>query len=357
MFGIFGRRAVGGVGRVVAVAGSVGLVLAFAAQLAHAQGNLDGGTSASAGRGGFQATAFYLGPAGPARSDCDVEGFEGEGRYIVSDHVGKDGKATVTEGVTTKGEDGSRTTETEQVVEDGTQADIDASGAGNILDEEGFDVGIFEGTSRGFGVDTVDGRFKLDDVDWTVHRVFCGTPRPEEPNIVAVPDSPLGLALPALDVVRGYLPEPELSLEPVDPDEGWTYVQTPVDFRTPAETLQPVTITADTGGPPEIRRWLTITAEPNTVIFDSGDESVSPSSAECPAEMAADPYVPETPGACSFTYRNGSSIADGNVFEAELSITWTVAYEASDGSSGFLDMEPISQQEDVAVAEIKVVNI
>ena len=116
-------------------------------------------------------------------------------------------------------------------------------------------------------------------------------------------------------------------------------------------------MTIDSGGPEPV--WVTITAIPTTLTYKSGDPLVDGDRAEksCPVDpYATAEYVEDQPGECSYQYINASSVANRNVFEAELELDWTITYESSDGP-GTLTVDPTVQEQDVAVAEVKVVNI
>ncbi len=359
MFGVRRYRGASKPDRTALLIFAVGVTILAGIQPASAGGR----TAADSDGRSISGTAHYPGGARPTRSDCRVEGYQGTHNYSIANHYGLENES-ITETVAPIGDNGKPVEQTPSEEADNTNkadrqygeddADIDKIG-GDLIKEEGQSAGGLGPEVVTFNVQTQDGKFALDGEGWSVWRVFCGDAK--EASIVAVPDSPLGLVPGALDFIEDYVPEPDLTLQPFDKQNDWTYVQSAIDFRTPAATLQPVVITADTGGPFEVRRWITITATPTTVRYDSGDTTVDPSYTECPAENADDPYVPETPGTCSFRYRNGSSIAENGKFEAELSIIWEVEFVASDGSSGSLDMDPTVQQEDVAVAEVKAVTV
>ncbi len=351
--------------RLSGVALTAGL-LAVLTSPAQAQfGSDSGGSEASGGNGRITGLAFNIGGAAPpSASNCIVEGYEGDGRYyVIAVEYGseRDEADRVVEGVIKDRDvvgDDESILDRELVTE---EDDNYVAPNPQLVDPDNEDQPEADGSDLdSFHTDLENGKFDVDGSEWAVWHVYCGDkeePEDEDFSIVAAPTSPAGLVLPALDFVEEYLPEPQLTLQPFDEDNDWTYVQAPIDFRTTTETLQPITITADTGGPEEIREWITITATPNTVIYNSGDTDTNPTQTECPAEAADDPYVIETPGVCSYSYRNSSSIKPNNVFEAELSITWTVDSIDKDGVQRTLTVEPTTEQVDVAVAEVKAVNV
>ncbi|MFV0527090.1 MAG: hypothetical protein ACK5RL_21605 [Acidimicrobiales bacterium] len=154
------------------------------------------------------------------------------------------------------------------------------------------------------------------------------------------------------DSVEGQLPAPEPIIRPEAPEPGWVYVQVPLDFRTTAETWEPIVATASVDGPPGMSAWVTITAEPKELIFASGDPADPGAVAGCTGEAATAPYVAEAPGACSYTYRNASTIVASDIFTVEMGITWDVTYTSSSGS-GRLEMGPTITQVPLRVTELK----
>ena len=156
----------------------------------------------------------------------------------------------------------------------------------------------------------------------------------------------------AIDEMTRRLHYPEPVFEPLDADFGWSYVQVPLDFRTTEATWQPIVVTAEVDGPPGSSPWVTITAEPTELWFSSGDPTDPGPVAACGTADAIAPYVAETPGACSYVYRNASTTVDGDTFAAELGIVWDVTYESSDGP-GTLTVDPTVTPAPVQVAEIK----
>jgi hypothetical protein len=154
------------------------------------------------------------------------------------------------------------------------------------------------------------------------------------------------------DYVVEQLPAPVPVLRPFDEEHDWVYVQTPIDFRTEPSTWEPVVASASVDGPPGLSPWVTVTATPVTLELVSGDPWDPGVVASCSGAEAVAPYVAEVPGACSYTYRNASSVVDGWHFPAELSIHWEVTYDSSDGP-GMLSVDPTVTGISLRVAEIK----
>ncbi len=229
-----------------------------------------------------------------------------------------------------------------------------------VVDEDEAVAGGSFGDDLGFR-DVVDGEVELDGVPHVVYEVSgCDGYEPGQVEVVFAPPS-AATYIPAAEVTLSrILPVPALEFIPFDEENGWTYVQAPIDFRTDAESLAPVSFVIDSGGPDfvggvQIRRWLAITAVPRMVIFESGDPLAEETVVECSPEEALAPYVEEVPGACSYQFRNGSSVTDSNFFDAELRVEWDVTFTRNDGPPGVMDVEPTVNEEEVAVAEVKAV--
>ncbi len=208
-----------------------------------------------------------------------------------------------------------------------------------------------------------DGEIELDGVPYNVYEVTgCDGYADGQTEIVFAPPTAAAY-LPAVDqVLRTVLPVPELTLKPFDEENDWTYVQAPIDFRTDAASLAPVSFVLDSGGPDfvggvRIRRWIAVEAVPSLVIFESGDPLAEETRVECSPEEALQPYVVETPGACSYQFRNSSSVTDSNLFDAELRVEWNVTFTRNDGPPGTIDVDPTINEEEIAVAEVKAVNV
>lgn len=149
---------------------------------------------------------------------------------------------------------------------------------------------------------------------------------------------------------RLHYPEPVF--QPFDDENGWVYVQVPIDFRTTPATWDPIVLTARVDGPPGLSPWVTITAVPSELWFASGDPEDPGLVAGCIGDAALAPYVAQVPGLCSYTYRNASTTVAGDLFGAEMGIAWVVTYDSSDGP-GTLTVDPTITPIPIQVAEIK----
>jgi hypothetical protein len=144
------------------------------------------------------------------------------------------------------------------------------------------------------------------------------------------------------------LPKPTPVFELLDPQYGWAYVRTPLDFRA-GEAWRPVSVTASLGP-----LWATVTATPRRLTFDPGDPA-GPGPVSCEGYAPLEPYVAAIPGSCSYTYLNASSTSpvDGYHFRTELTIDWSISWTSSTGAGGALPSYSTSAESLLAVAEVK----
>ncbi len=145
------------------------------------------------------------------------------------------------------------------------------------------------------------------------------------------------------------LPKPVPVFEMLDPEFGWAYVQTPLDFRAGGDSWRQVSVTASVGP-----IWATVTARPTSLSFDPGDPA-NPGAVTCSGSDPIAGYDPAAPGACSYTYVNSSSTSevDGYHFATSLSITWAITWTSSTGAGGALDSYTTTSTSLLAVAEVK----
>jgi hypothetical protein len=168
--------------------------------------------------------------------------------------------------------------------------------------------------------------------------------------VVVAEATPQDLLPGILDQLRQRtLPKPVPVFKLLDQQFGWAYVRTPLDFRAGGDSWRPVSVTASVGPV-----WATVTARPQTLTFDPGDRA-GPGPVSCGGDGPVAPYVPETPGACSYTYLNASSTSplDGYHFQTTLTIAWSISWTSSTGAGGALAPYETSASALLAVAEIK----
>jgi hypothetical protein len=141
--------------------------------------------------------------------------------------------------------------------------------------------------------------------------------------------------------VRRRLPVPRGVFSP-DPALGPALVGVPLWFAVPGQWA-PVTATAAAAG-----ASVTVTATPTTLRFDPGDGAPPVSCVGPGPVFTAGTVEPDRPPACSYTYRDASSVApDGRSWPASLAIGWRVTWAANNDRTGVLD--PLTTQTSVPV--------
>jgi hypothetical protein len=197
------------------------------------------------------------------------------------------------------------------------------------------------------GVGTVTWPHVRDGRTYHLWRRTCGGVE----RYFEIPETTPRDVLPGLlrDVKQNRLPHPVPVFELLDPEFGWAYVQTPLDFRAGSDSWRTVVAEASIGPV-----WARVTAVPEELIFDPGDPAGDGPVSCVGAGPTAD-YVPELPGACAYTYRNASSTStyDGYHFKTSLTIRWSVSWVGSDGSGGPLAGFSTSSSAELAVAEVQ----
>lgn len=186
--------------------------------------------------------------------------------------------------------------------------------------------------------------------DGVVHHLWlrtCGT----QLTFVDVPESTPSDLLPSIlhQLKERVLPKPAPVFELLDPEFGWAYVRTALDFRSGADSWKAMSVTASLGPV-----WATVTALPTRLTFDPGDPAGN-GPVSCAGDGPVAPYVPATPGVCSYTYTNASSTSpfDGYHFQTTLSIDWSLSWTSSTGAGGVLEPYTTSATSLLAVAEVK----
>lgn len=166
-----------------------------------------------------------------------------------------------------------------------------------------------------------------------------------------IPETSPADILPGLlrDLKQHRLPRPEPVFELLDPDFGWAYVRTPLDFRAGGDSWRTIVVEASIGPV-----WARVTAFPEELIFDSGDPA-GPGPVSCTGTSPKAGYDPAEPGECSYTYLNASSTSpyDGYHFQTSLTIRWSVSWVGSDGAGGPLEGFSTSSSAELAVAEVQ----
>jgi hypothetical protein len=145
------------------------------------------------------------------------------------------------------------------------------------------------------------------------------------------------------------LPAPTPAFALLDPQFGWAYVRTPLDFRAGGGSWAPVSVTASIGP-----FSATVTGTPVALTFDPGDSSGA-GSVTCGGAAPVAPYIAESPGACSYTYTNASSTSayDSYHYLTKFTIDWQISWTSSTGQGGPLEPFSTSATSELAVAEAK----
>ena len=175
---------------------------------------------------------------------------------------------------------------------------------------------------------------------------------PDGTSFVEIADVDSVDLLPALlnDLQTRALPRPAPAFEGLDPEFGWAYVRTPLDFRVAESVWREVSVAASAGP-----IWATVTARPVRLVFESGDPAADVPTASCTGSAPLAAYVAEVPGECSYTFLNSSSTSlhDGYHFLTTVSVAWEISWAGSGGASGVLDPFTTSGTAELAVAEVK----
>ncbi|WP_322770523.1 hypothetical protein [Frankia sp. Cr1] len=141
--------------------------------------------------------------------------------------------------------------------------------------------------------------------------------------------------------IRRTLPVPHGVFSP-NVTAGSAVVNVPVWFAAPGQWA-PVTATATIPG-----ATVTVTAVPQTLEFQPGDGSPAVACTGPGPVFTTGMAEPDRPPACSYTYRDASTVAPGGrAWPAVLTIRWQIGWTASDGETGAL--APLTTTTDVPV--------
>jgi hypothetical protein len=161
---------------------------------------------------------------------------------------------------------------------------------------------------------------------------------------------PEELAQAGLDTVREKLPKPRAVFSP-SLETSTAVVNLPQWFAVPTAQWTPVTGSASVLG-----LTATVTAEPTTLTWSPGDGHRPVTCSGPGPRWRSGMREPAKPPACSYTYRDASSVApDRTAWRGRLSIHWRVTWAATDGAGGDLEGLTTSEAYDVRVREIQAV--
>ena len=157
----------------------------------------------------------------------------------------------------------------------------------------------------------------------------------------AYQDCPGGSVLVWLPVVAGpnlgnwaynellrKIPRPDPFFDPMDNGGQWLYTQVPTDYRV--RNLRSYYAEASAFG-----ATVRATATPREVVFELNDagrlvdsSGAVVSEVACPALGSIAPYDPASPGPCSMTFLDSSSISGDADFDYVVRVEWDVTFTA-----------------------------
>ena len=167
-----------------------------------------------------------------------------------------------------------------------------------------------------------------------------------------VPQIPLArLGSSAADAVQQRLPSPRVGSAP-PADRAVVHVG--IWLWTDPAQYQPVSVTAWV---PTITgiAWATTTATPIRLVFLSGEPGASPMSCQGPGRTWLPQYGDELATSCMYTYQHSSEITASGVFDATLSIVWSVRWNSNVGAGGSLGEYTTSTNQPITVNEIQAI--
>jgi hypothetical protein len=164
------------------------------------------------------------------------------------------------------------------------------------------------------------------------------------------PPTPQDLLPGVTDTVTKQIPLPAPVFMMHNKKKNWALVQVPLDFRVTPGSWAPVVARAEAGAV-----WTEVTAKPRELEFNAGDPKGPIPGTICRGNSAIEPYNPDVPGDCAFTYRNASSTAPGDHYHfiTTFKIVWDVTWTSSTGAGGTLAPITRTTTEPLAVAEMK----
>lgn len=139
---------------------------------------------------------------------------------------------------------------------------------------------------------------------------------------------------------------PIVSWPTIDPEFGWLYVNTNMEFRVAALTPKAVTgtLTNIVG-----TATATLSATPVAVTFSSGEPGGG--STTCSVDDASAPFYVDIIGACAYKYRAASSVAaNGRTFDTRMVVHWDVTGDLEPDTPRTLETYTDAP---VAVAEVQ----
>jgi hypothetical protein len=193
---------------------------------------------------------------------------------------------------------------------------------------------------------------ETDGTKLTLYERRCGNEQAGQGTWVWVPQlTARDVAGIGLDVVRRKLSRPRAAFAPAGTDASPAVVHYPLWFAVSDVQWSPVSGTATVAG-----LSATVTAGPTRLILDPGDGGNRVSCIGPGPQWHLGMAEPARPPACSYSYRNASSIApNGRSWPVQLTIEWRVNWTATNGEAGDLGSITTTSGYAIPVREIEAV--
>jgi hypothetical protein len=162
---------------------------------------------------------------------------------------------------------------------------------------------------------------------------------------------PPTLANNASDTIQQRLPKPTMGSAPAA-DRG--VVKVGMWFWTDPARYRPVSVTAWVPTLTGIA-WATTTAIPVRLVFASGEPGSSPTTCQGPGRKWLPQFGDDLASSCMYTYVHSSEVTPTKVFDAQLSIVWSVSWRSNVGSGGNLGQFVSTTNQAVTVDELQAV--
>jgi hypothetical protein len=101
--------------------------------------------------------------------------------------------------------------------------------------------------------------------------------------------------------------------------------------------------------------WATTTATPTRLVFVSGEPDSTSLTCQGPGQAWLPQFGDEMASSCMYTYQHSSEITATDVFDATLSIVWSVVWRSNVGAGGSLGEYTTTSHQPVTVKEIQAI--
>ena len=163
--------------------------------------------------------------------------------------------------------------------------------------------------------------------------------------------SPRTLGLRASDAIRQRLAAPTVGSAP-PANQG--VVKVGMWLWTDPSVYVPVSITAWVPTPTGIA-WATTTATPSRLVFLSGEPGSAAMVCQGPGRQWLPQFGDDVASACMYTYQHSSEVTASDLFDARLSIVWSIRWLSNVANGGGLGEYTTSTDQSVTVNEIQAV--